>query len=86
MINFYTYNDYFITIIDANVIILYINSAGYNNISIYKKQLRNCNYLEEIFRLENLNLNLFKIQKLLSQATQKINKITATIFAAKQKE
>ena len=70
-------------IIDTNVITLCITFARYKDISTYKKWLVNSNWPEEISRLENLNLKPFKVQKLWSQATQKVNKTTATILAAK---
>lgn len=37
MKNFYIYNNFFKTIIDANVVAFCIIFAKYNNISIYKK-------------------------------------------------
>lgn len=64
MKNFYAYDDFFKTVIDINMIVLCITSARCNNISIYKKWLGNSNWLEKISKLENLNLNPFKVQKL----------------------
>lgn len=86
MKNFYTCNDFFKIAINANMVMLCITFARYNNINIYKKWLGNLNWPKEIFRLENLNLNLFEVQKLQSQATQKVNKITATTLIARQKK
>lgn len=64
MKNFYASNDFFEMVIDVNVFALCITSARSNNISIYKKWLGNSNWLEEISRLENPNLNPFEVQKL----------------------
>ena len=86
MKNFYACDDFFKTIIDVNVIALCITSVGYKDISTYKKWLVNLDWLEEISRLENLNLKPFEVQKLRSQATQKVNETTATTLAAKQEE
>lgn len=61
MKNFYIYNDFVKRILDINMIMLCITAIGYNNISIYKRQLDNLYWFEEIFRLENLNLNFFII-------------------------
>ena len=60
MKNFYACNDFFKTVIDANVIAFCITSARCKNISIYKKWLVNSDRLEEISRLENLNLKPLK--------------------------
>lgn len=46
----------------------------------------NSDWPEEIFKLENLNLKPFEVQKLWSQATQKLNMVTATIFVTGQEE
>ena len=86
MKNFHACNDFFKTVIDANVVTLCITSAGCKDISTYKKWLVNSNWPKEIFRLENLNLKPFEVQKLRSQATQKVNETTATTLAAKQEE
>lgn len=43
MKNFHIYNNFFKTVININVIMLYIISAKYNNISKYKKWLSNSN-------------------------------------------
>lgn len=63
MKNFYIYNNFFKIVIDINMIAFYIMSTRYKNINIYKKQLINLIWLKEIFRLENLNLKFFKVQK-----------------------
>lgn len=68
------------------MIVFCIIFAQYNNINIYKKWLINLDKLKKIFRLENLNLNSSEIQKLLSQVTQKVNRIIIIIFIAKQKK
>ena len=81
--NFYTSNDFFKIVIDANIVALCIISVGCKDISKYKKWLVNLDWSEKIFRLKNLNLKPFEIQKLRSEATQKVNKTTAIIFAAK---
>lgn len=52
------------TIIDINIVMLCITFTMYNDISIYKKWMVNSNWLEKIFRFENLNLNPFEVQKL----------------------
>lgn len=85
MKNFYIYNNIFRTVIDTNIITLYITSTRYNNISIYKRWLSNLNQSEEIFRLENLNLNFFEIQKLWNQGIQKVIKTIATILVTRYK-
>lgn len=41
MKNFYVYNNFFKIVIKANMIILYITLARYNNINIYKRWLGN---------------------------------------------
>lgn len=69
MKNFYAYDDFFKTVINANVVAFCITSTRCNNISTYKKWLGNSNWPEEISRLANLNLNPFKVQKLWSQVT-----------------
>ena len=61
MKNFYAYDDFFKTVIDANVVALYITSAGCKDISTYKKWLVNSDWPEEICRLENLNLKPFEV-------------------------
>ena len=83
MKNFHACDDFFKTVIDVNVVAICITSARCKDISIYKKWLVNSDWPEEIFRLENLNLKPFEVQKLRSQATQKVNKITAITLAAK---
>ena len=69
MKNFHACNDFIKTVIDAIVVALCIISIGCKDISIYKKWLVNSDWPEEIFRLKNLNLNFFEVQKLQSQAT-----------------
>lgn len=59
MRNFHTYNNFFKTVIDVNMIIFYIIFTKYKDINKYKKQLINSNWLEEISKLRNLNLKLF---------------------------
>lgn len=59
--NFYACDDFFKTVIDANVVTIFITSARCNDISIFQRWLGNSNWLEEIFRLGNLNLNLFEV-------------------------
>lgn len=86
MKNFHTYNYLFKMDINVNVVSLCITFIKYNNISIYKKCLSNSNQHKKISKLENLNLNSFKIQKLRNQITQKVNKIIATIFPSRQEE
>ncbi len=86
MKNFYTCDDFFKTVINANVVVFCITSTNYKDISIYKKWLINLDCPEKISRLENLNLKPFKVQKLQSQATQRVNEITATTFATKREE
>ena len=68
------------------MIAFYITFIRCNDINIYKRWLGNLNCPEEIFRLENLNLNFFEVQTFWSQVTQKINKITAITLAVRQKE
>lgn len=80
---FYVYNNFFKIVIDANIITFYITSTEYNDISIYKIQLINLDQPEKIFKLENINLNLFEVQKLQNKTTQKVNKTTTTTLAAK---
>lgn len=60
MKNFYACNDFFKTVIDANVVTLYITSARCKDISTYKKWLINSDWSEEISKLDTLNLKLFK--------------------------
>ena len=86
MIYFHACNNFFKTVIDANVVALCITSAGFKDISTYKKWLVNSDWPEGISRLENLNLKPLEVQKLQSQVTQKVNKTTATTFAAEEKE
>ena len=83
MKNFHVYNNFFKTVIDVNVFALCITSIRCKDISIYKKWLVNSGWLEAIFRLENLNLKSFEVQKLQSQATQKVNKTTVSTLAVK---
>ena len=61
MKNFHAYNNFFKTVINANVVTFCITSAGYKDINTYKKWLVNLNWLKKIFRLENLNLKLFEV-------------------------
>lgn len=61
MKNFHICNDFFKTIIDANIFVLYITFAKFNNISIYKNWLGNLTQLEKIFKLNNPNLNPYKV-------------------------
>lgn len=69
MKNFYLCNDFFKTVIDVNMVAFCITSTRCKDINIYKKWLVNSDWYVEIFRLKNLNLKLFEIQKLRSQAT-----------------
>ena len=85
MKNFYSYNNFFKTVININMVAFCITFARYKKISIYKKWLVNSDWPEEIFRLKNLNLKPFEVRKLWSQVTQKVNKIIAIILTAKQK-
>ena len=62
--NFHAYNNFFKMVIDVNVVAFCIMSARCKDISTYKKWLVNSDWLEEIFRVENLNLKPFEIQKL----------------------
>lgn len=64
MKNFHIYNNFYKIVIDTNMIIFCITFAQCNIINIYKKWLINLDWFEEIFKLENLNLNLFRVQKL----------------------
>ena len=60
MKNFHICHDFFKTVIDAIVVVLYITSNRYNDISIYIRWLGNSDWSKEIFILENLNLNILK--------------------------
>lgn len=64
---------------------LCITFAKCNNIGIYQRWLDNLDQFEKFFGLENLNLNFFEVQKLQSQIAQKLNEITATTLAVRQK-
>ena len=86
MKNFYAYNDFFKTVIDANVVAFCITSTKCKDISTYKKWLVNSDWPEEISRLENLNQKTFEVQKLWSHGIQKVNKTTATTLTTKQEE
>ena len=61
MKNFHAYDHFFKTVIDANVVAFCITSIGCKDISTYKKWLLNSNWPEEIFRLKNLNMELFEV-------------------------
>lgn len=61
MKNFHACNDFFKTVINANVVALYITFTRFNDISTYKKWLGNSDRLKEISRLENLNPYPFEI-------------------------
>ena len=74
---------FFKTVIEANVFAFCITFAGYKNINIYKKWLVNLDWPKEISRFENLNLKTLEIQKLQSQAIQKVNKTITITFVAK---
>ena len=86
MNNFHAYNDCFKMVIDANMVAFCITSAGCKDISTYKKWLVNSDWPKQIFRLENLNLKPFEVQKLCSHVTQKVNKTISTTLVAKQGE
>lgn len=83
MKNFHACDNFLKTVIDANVVAFCITFLKCKDINIYKKWLINSDWPEKISRLENLNLKPFKIQKLQSQVTQKINKTTTTTLTAK---
>lgn len=53
-------------VIDINIFAFYITSAACDDFSIYKRWLGNLDWPKEIFKLEDLNLNLFRVQKLWS--------------------
>lgn len=61
MKNFHVCNNFFKMVINTNLVVFCITFARSNNISAYKKWLCNLNQPEEIFRLENLNLNFFEV-------------------------
>lgn len=61
MKNFYTYDNFYTTVIDVNIITFCIMSIGCKNITIYKKWLVNSDWPEKISKFENLNLKLFEI-------------------------
>ena len=66
MKNFHICDDFSKTIIIANMVGFNIAFARSNDISINKRWMDNLDWLEEISRLKNLNLNSFEVQTLWS--------------------
>lgn len=61
MINYNTYNSFFTTTINKNVVIFCITFSEYKDINKYKKWVVNSNWPKEISRFEYLNLNFYKV-------------------------
>lgn len=80
MKNIYVYNNFFKTVININMVVFYITFNKYNDINIYKSWLNNLDWPKEISSLENLNLNLFEVQKLQSHITQIVINIIVIPF------